>query len=1004
MYVGGVIYGAVSGSVTTASNLAGGGPGRVVFQVNTGSTGFVSNGATGTVLISNYTAAPEWANSLTLDRLLISGTYPASSTITGALVVYGGAGVGENLYLGGDLDVAGQDITSPNSTFNILATVPTINIGASSGTAISIASTTGFTVVRNQFTITSTLDSSNTVTGSLQVRGGAAIARSLYAGGNVTIAGITDVINTTSATSTNTGALKVAGGAGVGGDLYVGGTIYGKVTDLAGGATGSIPYQAATGDTEFIPIGPVGYLLTSNGTTASWGPATGVVAGSAATATNLAGGAQYQIPYQTGVGLTGFESGFEYNYTSNTFSSTNATFNGTTNSVSTTTGAVTIVGGLGLGGNIVAGGNGRVGGQFTISSTASSISASSGALQVAGGIGVGGGINVSGISTISNDVTVGQSTYQFKFTIDGSIAALQGPNTSFKIQRGTTDTINADSSNVGILNHGFFVGPNTSSSVLLVPTTGTIIASLPAKITNNNNSTSTITGALVVTGGVGIGRDLYVGGTIYGNIPGLGGAATTISVSATNTNTVHYLTFVDSNNTTATQENLYTTSTIQIRPSTGEVDILSNLTSTSTTTGALVVSGGVGIAGDIFGGGSIDAVGSVKITSPTGAFGFLMDAVGVANAVNITHNGTDTYFFHYGALRLSPSGVSGNVRITNTTSAINTSSGALVVSGGVGIAGDLWVGGSINGSVSGGAGGVSTVQTNATTTHYLTFVDSNNAGPSTETVYTTASITVNPGTGEGIFLSTVNPTSTLTGALQVRGGAGIGRDLYVGGSIFGTITSATNLQGGTAGAVVIQTATNRTGFTAPGTGGDVFVSQGAVAGGPVFQNTLTLAGITSATSTASGALQVRGGVGVGGSMYLQGYLQVGYVNTTGYSTGTNGEIRATNEITAYYSSDLNLKENIQLIEQPLTLINQIRGVYFDWKDSFINYRGGEDGYFVRKHDVGVIAQEIEKVLPEIVATRPDGFKAVKYEKIVPLLIESIKELYKEIENLKKQIK
>ena len=139
-------------------------------------------------------------------------------------------------------------------------------------------------------------------------------------------------------------------------------------------------------------------------------------------------------------------------------------------------------------------------------------------------------------------------------------------------------------------------------------------------------------------------------------------------------------------------------------------------------------------------------------------------------------------------------------------------------------------------------------------------------------------------------------------------------------------------------------------------------------------------------------------------MYLQGYLQVCYVNTTGYSTGTNGEIRATNEITAYYSSDLNLKENIQLIEQPLTLINQIRGVYFDWKDSFINYRGGEDGYFVRKHDVGVIAQEIEKVLPEIVATRPDGFKAVKYEKIVPLLIESIKELYKEIENLKKQIK
>ena len=53
------------------------------------------------------------------------------------------------------------------------------------------------------------------------------------------------------------------------------------------------------------------------------------------------------------------------------------------------------------------------------------------------------------------------------------------------------------------------------------------------------------------------------------------------------------------------------------------------------------------------------------------------------------------------------------------------------------------------------------------------------------------------------------------------------------------------------------------------------------------------------------------------------------------------------------------------------------------------------------HDVGVIAQEVEKVIPEIVQTRDNGYKAVKYEKIVPLLIESIKELKAEIEELKK---
>jgi len=62
--------------------------------------------------------------------------------------------------------------------------------------------------------------------------------------------------------------------------------------------------------------------------------------------------------------------------------------------------------------------------------------------------------------------------------------------------------------------------------------------------------------------------------------------------------------------------------------------------------------------------------------------------------------------------------------------------------------------------------------------------------------------------------------------------------------------------------------------------------------------------------------------------------------------------------------------------------------------------GGEDGYFIREHDIGVIAQEIESILPEIVATREDGYKAVKYDRIVALLIEAIKELKSEVDQLK----
>jgi len=119
------------------------------------------------------------------------------------------------------------------------------------------------------------------------------------------------------------------------------------------------------------------------------------------------------------------------------------------------------------------------------------------------------------------------------------------------------------------------------------------------------------------------------------------------------------------------------------------------------------------------------------------------------------------------------------------------------------------------------------------------------------------------------------------------------------------------------------------------------------------------------------------------------------------ASGVSGEIRATDDVTAFYSSDESLKENIKNIENPLEKISQINGVTFDWTEDYIKQHGGEDEYFVRKNDVGVIAQEVEKVLPQVVATRKDGIKAVKYDRIVALLIEAVKELKKEIEELKK---
>ncbi len=122
------------------------------------------------------------------------------------------------------------------------------------------------------------------------------------------------------------------------------------------------------------------------------------------------------------------------------------------------------------------------------------------------------------------------------------------------------------------------------------------------------------------------------------------------------------------------------------------------------------------------------------------------------------------------------------------------------------------------------------------------------------------------------------------------------------------------------------------------------------------------------------------------------------------ASGTTGQIRATDDITAFYSSDVALKEDIKNISNPLESLKKLNGVLFNWKDSWIKKQGGEDGYFVRKKDVGVIAQEVEKVLPEAVAKRKDGIKAVKYDRLTCLLIEAVKVLSDKVEKLTKENK
>jgi hypothetical protein len=113
-------------------------------------------------------------------------------------------------------------------------------------------------------------------------------------------------------------------------------------------------------------------------------------------------------------------------------------------------------------------------------------------------------------------------------------------------------------------------------------------------------------------------------------------------------------------------------------------------------------------------------------------------------------------------------------------------------------------------------------------------------------------------------------------------------------------------------------------------------------------------------------------------------------------TNTLGRFEASNDIVAYSSSDKNWKTNIKNINSPLEKISQINGVEFDWIED-------EPVHGNKGHDVGVIAQEIEQILPEIVQTRESGMKAVQYDKMIPLLVECIKDQQKQIEELKQII-
>ena len=137
----------------------------------------------------------------------------------------------------------------------------------------------------------------------------------------------------------------------------------------------------------------------------------------------------------------------------------------------------------------------------------------------------------------------------------------------------------------------------------------------------------------------------------------------------------------------------------------------------------------------------------------------------------------------------------------------------------------------------------------------------------------------------------------------------------------------------------------------------------------------------------------------GGTSNFAGHLQAHCLGIGGTPSTTSGEIWAYGDVVANKSSDRRLKKYIKNIKNPLDKLSKINGVTFEWKKA--DEKMKKEVHSHEGPDVGVIAQEVEEVLPEIVATRDNGYKAVYYEKLVPLLIEAVKELKAEVDELKK---
>ena len=332
-----------------------------------------------------------------------------------------------------------------------------------------------------------------------------------------------------------------------------------------------------------------------------------------------------------------------------------------------------------------------------------------------------------------------------------------------------------------------------------------------------------------------------------------------------------------------------------------------------------------------------------------------------------------------------------DAKFRDTTNSTATTNGAVVIDGGVGIAKSVYIGGDIIGAGTfDGQSNISGITSITAGTFFGDGAGLQNTGSTLSAASGTQRIVLTS-------LTTGQMTTTATdGDLTFDASTNTLNCPNLNGSLTGTADTATLSTNvvGAANRVLFNNATNTTtttgNFTYDGTqlnvAGDIRadgIRLGFTDGTTIdtvtgdlklnsSNNKVVISSTLASSSKDTGALVVEGGLGVEGS------------------------IHAGNDIIAFSSSDVTLKKDITPIENALEMINKISGNTFTWNtgiQDLIPYKNGTK-------DTGILAQEVEALgLPGVTTTRGDGVKAVRYERLIPVLIEAVKELTAKVKSL-----